>query len=536
MSLARATAIALVALHGAALADGDPTTAVTASAPATDPLDVRLTLSSFLYQQTGKDAAPIVDGGSTLQNASPVRRVFGDMRGEVSDSGFTLYGRVRETTSEDYQSGAVGGSEYEIRTLDYRLGSRATNLTIGRQYISAVGQTKIDGLSFNHELASSLSATAFVGAFPQLGSRSLDTDYIHFKDPITGGNESLIVPVVGGLGVTYQTLNYHGELGAAALYAPESLPDASADEKSRVFAASSGYWRPASILDIYHFALLDVVGADGVSLTDGSVGIDLRPISNVVLSATAIHISTDLLQIDARNYLTDPDPSAIGVVQNNVELLKIVNDMVRGSASVSFAEQRFEISGSGGLHLRPSVTVPLPLSDGTTGAFVMPEERSIDATVTILDRRSIAGLRIALSGSIIDPLGTKTPNRSRGTVGRLTVSRTFAQQRGQIEADVMAESFDDIGTAQQCSTYTNALACYGSAHTTAGQAGALGSWRVGREWLVLADFHVGYQKIGSTFVTTMDPTNPDSPLVDMPIHWPGVVSFTAFARVQWRFR
>lgn len=65
--------------------------------------------------------------------------------------------------------------------------------------------------------------------------------------------------------------------------------------------------------------------------------------------------------------------------------------------------------------------------------------------------------------------------------------------------------------------------CYGNARTTAAQLGALASWRIGREWLVIADLHAGYRDVRSTGVSG-------------PIRWPQVTSITSFVRVQWRYR
>src|SRR5450755_1109728 len=121
MPVARSTAVVLGALAiGApalARADGGAT-----AAPDTrdDQLDLRLTLSSFFYRESGNDASPLVDQGAAVQNASPIRRVFGDMRFELTGDGLVVDARLRQTTSERYQSGADGGAEYELRALAYR--------------------------------------------------------------------------------------------------------------------------------------------------------------------------------------------------------------------------------------------------------------------------------------------------------------------------------------------------------------------------------------------------------------------------------
>jgi hypothetical protein len=515
----------VVALCGRAAADGDV-------APPRDDLDLRLTLSSFFYRESGNDAAAIAMDGATLQNASPVHRFFGDLRLELSDAGLALDARVRQTTSATYQSGAESGGEYELRTLSYRIGSPHTHVTLGRQFIDAVGATKIDGASVTQTITDILDATAFAGLFPQLGSRSVDTDYVRIQNA-DGTTGSLLLPLVAGLGISYTTPEIHGDLGIAGVYVSQDVPDAPSDQKTRIYTASSGYWRPVPALDIYHFALLDVAGADGVDLTNGSVGVDARPAQSVQFTVAYNHVSTDLLQIAARNFLTDPDPTAIGLVQNNIALLRISQDMARAGASVAIDERRFELSAMGGLHLRPAVSVAL--ADGS-GSVAFPEERSADATLVALDRRSIADARISIAASITEPLGHTVPNRSRGYVGRFVVEKTFENERGSIEADVMVEHFADLGSPQACTTSTTPFACYGTSTTTGGQAGALVSWRIAKEWLLIADAHVGYQRINSRYLVPMDPTDPSSPLVDLPVAWPTVVSVTGFLRLQWRYR
>ena len=510
-------AIVIAAWAGVARAD-DASLGVTKQADGdAAPLDVRLTMSTLVYRQSGADAPPIVDSGAAVENASPVHRYFGDLRMELSDDGLVADARIRQTTSERYQSGADGGGEYEIRTLSYRLGGTNTWAVLGRQFVDAVGATKIDGVSLSRRITDSWTATAFGGAFPDLGSRSVDTDYpvVVNLDGTTGPR---LVPISGGAGAAYQTPDFHGDLGLATVYVAEDIPDATTDQKSRVFATSSGYWRPGSWLDVYHFALVDI--AHGASVTNGSLGVDTHPTDALQLSASFHHVSTDLLQIAARSALVDPDPSAIGIVQNDVALLRISSDVARAAASLAMAERRFELSVSGGYHRRPSVSVEL--SDGT-GAIVFPEERSADATIALVDRKSIAGLRTTASASMTYPVGTTSPERVRGTVVRFAASRMIAADRGQIEVDAMGERFHDANAGGMCASSLDPLMCFGTSSTTAAQTGVLASWRIGRDWLLLGDMHLGYQAVTGTSIS--------GPLV-----YPHVYSLTAFARIQWRYR
>lgn len=503
MQVSRCTCL-LIGLASASAHAQDATVSATSEAPPEKPLELRLTLSSFLFRQTGDDAAPFVMNGAGVTNASPVRRYFGDLRMELGDAGLAVDARVRQTSSERYQAGASSGGEYEVRTLSYKLGGDSTSLTVGRQYIDAVGASKVDGAALTQRLAKTVTGTLFAGAFPDLGSRSVDTDY-------AGGS----VPLSGGFGVSYATPNYHGDVGAAAVYAPHSEL---AVDASRVFTTASGYWRPANPVDIYHFALVDVAGGAGARLTNGSLGIDVHPINTLKVGLSGNHVSTDILQINARNTLADPDPTAMGIVQNDVAITRVSSDMARATTSLALAQGRFEVSLVGGYHRRPAVEVPL--SDGT-GAVTFPEAKSASGTLQLLDRKSIGGLRIALAGTVTSPL-SDTGARSRGTVVRAAVSKAFAGARGEVEADVMGERFHDAG-GSTCMTSLDPLACYGTAKINAAQAGVLASWQVAREWLLLADTHLGYQDIRSSS---------PSGLVD----WPTVYSLTVFTRVQWRYR
>ncbi len=507
--------IAIVAA-GAGVSHAD---VVTSSASTPDTLDLRLSLSSFLYREMGSDAPALVEQGTPVESASPVRRYFGDLRLELSGDGVAIDARVRQTTSLRFQSGAAGGSEYELRGLSYRLGGSSTSLTIGRQHIDAAGATKIDGIAAHRKLVPALGVTLFGGLFPALGSRSLDTDYPRVRGA-DGSEGEAIVPITGGLAAGYQTERYHGGLGVVGIVVRQDVPNATTEEASRVFVTSTGYWRPRSFIDLYHFALLDVAGQNPGALTSGSAGLDLRPLENVQLTASVNHVGIDVLQIATRNLLVDPDPSAIGIVQNDLAVIRVSQDVARGGMTVSLAQQRFELSLSGGLHRRPAVSVPL--ADGMS-SVVFPEARAADATFTILDRRSIGGLRLSLTGSVTTPLGDSVPNRARGTIARIAAGRLFASDRGQLELDVMGGRFTNAGASATCMTSFDVFACYSSGKTLVAQAGVLASWRAGREWLVIADVHLGYRDARTVSING-------------PIAWPDVYTLTSFVRVQWRYR
>jgi hypothetical protein len=205
-------------------------------------------------------------------------------------------------------------------------------------------------------------------------------------------------------------------------------------------------------------------------------------------------------------------------VQNGVALYRVSQDVARGAISVGLARSRFELTLAGSLHRRPAVEVAV--EGGGTVTFA--EASMVDATLTVLDRRSIAGLRIVGSGTVLHPVGARSPNRSRGVIVRLAASRGFAGKRGEILGDVMVQRVHDLGPPMGCTELDN-VACFGTSSTTAGQVGALTTFRASSAWLVLFDGHLGLRRSASIDAQTQE------------VLWPTVLSWTAFLRLQWRF-
>ncbi len=507
--------------------DGDATTSAaadpTASPPAGDQahdLEVRLTLSSFVHRELGSDGPPLVAGGDAPDDASPVRRFFGDARLElradrVGGGSLRFDGRIRETTSERYQAGAGAGAEYELRAAFYRRALGGSELRVGRLVVDAVGATRLDGVAVERRLAAAWSATLFGGAYPQRGSRSITTDYAAIREAGAATGAPL-VPIVGGGGLSYRRPSLYGDLGVGGIHVLQDVPGAAGVAASRVFTSASGYWRPAPWIDAYHYGVLEVAGAGDVRLTNGSLGVDGFPVPALKLALTAHHVDTELLEISARNVLEDPDPAAMGVVQNDAAVVRVSQDLARAGVSLALAQARFELSASGGLHRRPAIDVPL--ADGGVVAF--PAASMAEATLAVLDRRSFAGLRVALSGSALGPIGDQAPSRSRGVAARLVVSR--AGERGDVELDLVAQRFSDLGPRTGCTTL-DPLACHGTARSTAAQVGGLLTLRAGSEWLLLIDGHLGVRDAESSTVGAM-------------VEWPRVVSVSGFARLSWRYR
>ena len=463
-------------------------------------IDVRITTTAFLHRETGEPGDALVDGGVAPDNASPFSRYFFDLRLQASAQRVDKRGwstrsdaRVRSASDNNVQSGASTGNEYEVRELSVRRAGRRTAFGLGRQTVGEVAATTIDGVRVDLRFNSRWRAVAFGGAYPDRGSRSLDTDYprVRLGDGMDDGDR--IIPIAAGVGGAYATTSLHTTAGMAAIAPLTESPDTGARDDPRLFLTTSGYWRPSRRASLYHYAVADVAGEAGAGLTNLSAGVNANVTRNVLLRASVHHIDTELLALTARNHLEDPDTDAMGVVQNNIEVQRISSDSARGTVSVSLARRRFQLSASGGLRRRPELSVPV--SDGSE--FTFPETRAAEATLTVLDRRSILGLRLGATFALVTPIGDAAPTASSTRVARVRASRQLAKGRGQWQLDLGYLHGEDSVTSAPC-TGLDPLACYGAASVRALQGGGLLAAPVTKATLLIADVHVGAERVTAT--------------------------------------
>ena len=533
-SAAGLTILALLAgSAGQAVAQSTDAAVERPAAPSEPTVNLRLTLTTFIYRESGDPGAPLATDGARPDGASPVRRFFNDLRLRARTDnlghpgrGFALDLRARQTASGEFQAGAGAGSEYEVREAAVHDRVGHLDVSLGRQTVLEVAGTKIDGLALRQPLGKTWSFIAFGGAYPLRGSRSVDTDYpvLHPMDPTTGQPSDTggtrLIPVATGAALSYHRPDLYGDVGVGGIV-PLNTGDATmpADRRGRGFVSSTGYWRPGAGFNLYHYAVYDALGPSAGALTNLSAGANAYPSQDLQLTLAVNHVETELLQIAARDLLEDPDPAAMGLVQNRVELLRTTADEVRAVTSLAMARHRFEISLSGSLRRRPAIDVGLVGG----GQVTFPASELAETSLRLVDRRSLAGLRLAGTASWFHPLDTDPGGASSGVVVRLDASRGFADERGQIDVDVSAQRFRDLGQKSTCDSL-DPLACFGTERLSGAEAGALLSYQAAGNWLIEGDLHLGAQKLRSI--------NPTGALVE----WPAVLSVTGFGRLEWRFR
>jgi hypothetical protein len=425
------------------------------------------------------------------------------------------------------QSGFNGTNEYELRELWLLRQGKQTDFYVGRQYILDLGALRFDGVRFDYAKSKKLTVLGFGGLYPVRGSRSLTTDYVELKK----NDGTPVGRFVGaaGAGVAYRTDSAYGSVGGAAL-----VPFAG--ESPRVFVTSTGYWRNGNVFDIYHFALVDLISQGGeteaskqtdtsFAVTNLSVGLNYRPAPRLRIYASANRVDVDTLNVQANAFL-GADQNSPNIVQNETFFRRLATNAGRLGVSGSLGElQRFEISTSVTFRMRDGVTLTSP--DGMTTATLDPT-KGIDVWAALVDRRSLADMRLGVEGSNSFPIGKVPFERANVFTGRLFAGREFSKGRGEWEADFnVTKTTDRNSSGVACdrimgTDFVDARTCLGSSTGTMFGLGATFYYRFSRDWFGFFTFNAARQSL------TVNGTG-------MPVADPPTLGLLGFLRIAYRF-
>lgn len=480
--------------------------------------------TAFGHRETAPVAEPLPTGleGGATENASPVGRIYGDMRARLHGKhlqgkayDFHLDARARLTGDGDFQSGVFGDNEYDIRELYLTREGDKTDYHLGRQFVLELAAVKIDGLRVVHRKDDEWSYLGFAGGYPSRQSRSVKTDYPVAED--MDGNRSRIIPVSAGLGAAFRFERMYGSFGAVAILPRGTDRQTSTLEKPRVFTTANAYYRRSPKLDFYGFTILDLEGAAGRGITNASLGTHFRPRPNVRLNASVNHVDTETLNVIAQTQLEDPDPGTPTIVQNNIEVMRIAQTSAQVGLSVSFRDGRFDVFTVGQVRQRPEITINL-LNDMQQ---VIPESRAADITFGVIDRRSIKDLRLRASyTSIFGFQGVPNANRSEADIVRVGGSRELKDGKAEADVELTYLASEDNRRTEMC---VDLLSCFGTSTSTTISATGLLFYRFEPDWFLVASASLGNQSITTT---ASDGTETPQPTI---------LLTTAFARLAYRF-
>ena len=500
--------------------------------------------SNFAYRESS-GAFPVAMGQLPTGNAaSKFNRYFTDARLQTDfrhisggrwDARIDVRGRYvnqpgTTSLSDDsadpnrVQSGFNGDPELDVReTWIVRSGKR-TDLFFGRQFVPDLGAIKIDGLRFDYASSEKLTLLGFAGFYPVRGSRSITTDYPKLRTSDGDGTLSNAGRLVGagGLGAAYRTINMHGALGGVAL-----VPFSS--ERPRIYATSNGYFRAGTKLDLYHYAIVDLFGAnaDPVALTNLSVGANYKPSQRLRLTASFNRVDTETLNVHAGAFLDNPlvdVPEGAGKVQNEtfIQLKRISTNSARGSVSVGLGElNRFEVTIATAYRYRPEVTLtPANLM----APIKLDAAKGIDVFGSIMDRRSFLNLRLGIDGSRSIAVGNTAFSRSEIFTVRGFFSREIGKGRGEWEGEVSyAKTRDRSGNMMAACGTMSPADCFGTSNATIISAG-------GQIYYRIKDNVFG---IGNLYVSQMALDRKDA--ANMTVSDPAILTVMGFVRVAYRF-
>ena len=454
--------------------------------------------SSFLYKETGGAYPNLMVG-----NAAGPTRLFTDLRLQTdfrhikaSRWEARVDARARFvpqpanaplTPTNQVQSGLNGKNEFEIRELWLIRSGKRSDFFLGRQFVPDLGAVKFDGVRVDYAKSAKLTLIGFGGLYPVRGSRSLSTDYIQLKTE--DGTAAGRLVATGGFGGAYRTINAYGAIGGVTM-----IP-LSRKESARFYVTSQGYLRSGSKLDLYHFALVDLIGAAAtassthVQFTNVSAGANVKPNPRLRLTASVNRVDTETLNVQAGAFLDPLDTTGMGpkVVQNAAYIVRVATDSVRAGVSTGLGNlQRFEVSVAATFRHRPELTLTAP--DGMTTAK-LPAAKSVEVWGGIVDRRSIKATRIGIDGGQSFSVGDVAYQRSEVFTGRLFVNRLIQDGRGEWEGEAQYAKVKDstIGQNLTCAMISD---CYGTSNNTVMSVGGQLFYRIKPDWFGIGTLHV----------------------------------------------
>ncbi len=431
-----------------------------------------------------------------------------------------------ESTEVKIQSGLTGQNEYDLRELWIVRNADRSDIFIGRQFIPDLAGVKIDGLRIDYAQSSKFTLLGFAGLLPLVGSRSITTDYLNdnFVSPDGTRQPTGRFTGTGGFGAAYRTVSSYGSFGGVV-----EAPLTGA-EGPRIFATSTGYWRYNTQLDLYHFAVIDLVGDQvnqGGNFTNVSFGANYKPNPRLRLTASFNRVDNTTLSVQAGAFLNSGDNN-LAFVDNETYLQRLSTNEGRVSASAGLGElERFELTGAISLKYRPDVTLDVLGGTPGTAPVTLNAEESVDVYGSITDRRSIKDLRLGLDYLQSFAVGSVAYEHTTIGAVRASAAHEIKGGQGEWEAEVAYTKTHDVDVGVSCMTTAFGVqpeTCFGDSQTSLLSVGGTVFYRLNRDWML----------IGSGYITRMNLQHvgaaPATVITD-----PAVTGLTAFFRIAMRF-
>gem|GEM_PF-1155496 len=505
-----------------------------------------LTSSTMLFAESGGGAYPGImqtPGAKNLAaNGDVPSRLFTDMRLQTDFRHISggrwdarIDGRIRLVSQPNFndrfdtivaqtpaeqphiQSGLLGKNEYDLRELWIVRNGERTDLTFGRQYITDLAAVKIDGLRFDYASTSKLTYLGFAGLFPFRGSRSVDTDYVALKDPVTGKGAGQFIGT-GGFGAAYRTPKAYGAFGGVVEQAIDG------GDQTRIFGTANGYYRVNPVLDLYHYLLIDLVATNGgAQFTNASGGLNYKPNQRLRMTVNLNHVDTETLAIQAGAFLDAPQANT--VIQNQILVSRLATDSARASISAGLGNlERFEITVAGNFRRRPAFNL-YPTTAGTAGTNIeLKGERGYEVSASIVDRHSFSDARIGVELLQTFGSGGVSYNHTEVFALRGFVGHDLMSGRGEWELEASYSTTKDMNVGVACGGVgADTSTCFGSSNGSVLSVGGTLYYRINHDWFLISQASISHQALTEVPVGMTQAADPS------------VNDLTGYFRIAYRF-
>ncbi|MBI4511357.1 MAG: hypothetical protein HY698_17120 [Deltaproteobacteria bacterium] len=440
----------------------------------------RLSTTAVYYGEwAGSRDGESGEAAATEGPASPEQLLFTDLRARIealSVNGGPLRGtvdfRLRPALRGVASRGYLGGREEDLREAHVGLSGARSSLTVGRLIVPEVDSLSVDGLRASFQRGGSWEGGVLVGAYPSPLSRSVRTDY-------PKGRGLLDLPLAGGAWVAYRSGRTHGTVGGAALLPRDERALGPDDgEPARGMITSSGHVRISRGVDAFHYLVGDVAGDAAGELVHLQLGLQLRPLEQLLLEGGISRVSTRQLRIYVADLLETADPSVPpgAPPQANLALVRVGTEEARAGASYLFLRSKVDV----GAHVRVRRREALGSDVLPTTTPALGPDQLLDMSLGIRRRHWLRGW--SLGGNVVDIRG----GRSRHSQLALKGFREFLDERLELELTVSYVDFAD-----RCGD--DGPTCTGTLSGRVLRGGATVAFRAGGHWSCLGDLQLGIQ-------------------------------------------
>jgi hypothetical protein len=220
--------------------------------------------------------------------------------------------------------------------------------------------------------------------------------------------------------------------------------------------------------------------------------------------------------------LQTPDPTLTNSVQNEVAVMRLSTNEVRGSVSAGLgAVQRVQVTVAAAYRMRPEFQLLSPT--GVEEADI-PAAKSVEVYGGITDRHSFKDARIGIDGVQTFSTGAIAFQRTKFFAMRVFASHEIKDGQGEWEAEVAySTSVDSSGGS--CIASTSLPTCFGFTNGTVISVGGTLYYRFNRDWFGVGSLYISQNSLkeGTVMGMTAVPADPD------------VIGLSGFGRLAYRF-